>query len=78
MLDEQERYESASNSSYVLDAKIIFPTDLDASIQHVLIESFILNYDEVSSDFHMYVNKGAVAPTAASYDFSADALKLNG
>jgi len=78
MLDEQVRYESANNNSYVLDAKIIFPADLDDSIQHVLIESFILNYDEVKSDFHMYVNKGVVAPTAASYDFSAEALKLNG
>jgi len=32
MLNDQVRYESAKNDSYILDAKIIFPNDLDTSI----------------------------------------------
>lgn len=78
MLNDQVRYESARNDSYILDAKIIFPVDLDTSIQHVLIESFILNYDLVKSSFHMYVNKGTIPPTSSSYDYTTEELKLNG
>jgi len=78
MLNDQVRYESAKNDSYILDAKIIFPNDLDTSIQHVLIESFILNYDVVKSSFHMFVNKGVIPPTSSSYDYTTEELKLNG
>lgn len=78
MLNNQVMYESIKESAYLLDLQITIPLDLDDKIEHILIESYILNFNQVTSNFHMYVNKGTTPPTPSSYDYITEELKLNG
>jgi hypothetical protein len=61
-----------------MEVKILIPSDLSDKIEHILIESFVLNYYQVNSNFHMYVNKGNTFPSPAQYDYITETMKLNG
>ncbi|EAS04858.1 transmembrane protein, putative (macronuclear) [Tetrahymena thermophila SB210] len=77
-LNSQVIYESLKDYPYVLDIQVVLPSNLDDNIEHILIESYILNFNQVSTNFNMYVNKGTTRPTSSSYDYITEELKLNG
>lgn len=62
-----------------MEVIIDLPADLRDDISHILIECYLLNFLNVATNFHMYVNKGSdVFPTPSQFDFLTETMKLNG